>query len=171
MEKSDRLYENETAKDRKDQIYQDWDQLILNLEHFKFSETLEIQVEEENAVEILPNEKTPLHIKKLHCFGILGNNHSFKSITSGKSYYFLKITLRNYEMRLTLAYTESDDVIWLETGLSNENFWNQAKRHMRKFNGTPKKNFNLFLQECVFRFHHGSVANQLKILKRWSNIP
>jgi transposase len=29
-----------------------------------------------------------------------------------------------------------------------ENFWNQAKRHMRKFNGVPKKNFRLFLKEC-----------------------
>ena len=27
-----------------------------------------------------------------------------------------------------------------------ENFWNQAKRHMRKFNGVPKKHFNLFLK-------------------------
>ncbi len=51
-----------------------------------------------------------------------------------------------------------------------ENFWNQSKRILRKYNGIPKKNFNLFLQECVFRFNHGSVANQLKILKRWSNI-
>ena len=26
-----------------------------------------------------------------------------------------------------------------------ENFWNQAKRHMRKFNGVPKAHFGLFL--------------------------
>ncbi len=25
-----------------------------------------------------------------------------------------------------------------------ENFWNQAKRHMRKFNGVPKENFGLY---------------------------
>ena len=30
-----------------------------------------------------------------------------------------------------------------------ENFWNQAKRHLRKFNGVPKSAFALFLQECV----------------------
>lgn len=29
-----------------------------------------------------------------------------------------------------------------------ENFWNQAKRHLRKFNGVPKDNFGLFLKEC-----------------------
>jgi transposase len=29
-----------------------------------------------------------------------------------------------------------------------ENFWNQAKRHMRKFNGVPKDHFPLFLKKC-----------------------
>ena len=28
-----------------------------------------------------------------------------------------------------------------------ENFWNQAKRHMRKFNGVPKAQFGLYLKE------------------------
>jgi transposase len=32
-----------------------------------------------------------------------------------------------------------------------ENFWNQAKRHMRKFNGVPKEHFGLFLKECEWR--------------------
>lgn len=51
-----------------------------------------------------------------------------------------------------------------------ENFWNQSKRVLRKYNGIPKQNFNLFLQECVFRFNYGSVADQLKTLKLWANI-
>jgi transposase len=51
-----------------------------------------------------------------------------------------------------------------------ENFWNQSKRVLRKYNGIPKKNFNLFLQECVFRFNYGSPAAQLKTLNRWANI-
>ena len=29
-----------------------------------------------------------------------------------------------------------------------ENFWNQAKRHMRKFNGVPKAQFVRYLKEC-----------------------
>ena len=29
-----------------------------------------------------------------------------------------------------------------------ENFWNQAKRHLRRFNGVPKQSFHLFLKEC-----------------------
>lgn len=27
-----------------------------------------------------------------------------------------------------------------------ENFWNQAKHHLRKFNGVPKAHFQLFLK-------------------------
>jgi len=51
-----------------------------------------------------------------------------------------------------------------------ENFWNQAKRHMRIFNGVPKHKFNLFLKECEFRFNYGSPGEQLKILKKWIKI-
>jgi len=29
-----------------------------------------------------------------------------------------------------------------------ENFWNQAKRHMCKFNGIPSTPFHLFLKAC-----------------------
>lgn len=32
-----------------------------------------------------------------------------------------------------------------------ENFWSQAKRTLRKYNGIPKNHFNLFLKECEFR--------------------
>jgi transposase len=46
-----------------------------------------------------------------------------------------------------------------------ENFWNQAKRHMRKFNGVPKENFNLFLKECEWRFNIGSPKELLGDLK------
>ena len=46
-----------------------------------------------------------------------------------------------------------------------ENFWNQAKRHMRKFNGVPKENFNLFLKECEWRFNMGSPKELLDDLK------
>ena len=45
--------------------------------------------------------------------------------------------------------------------------WNQAKRHLRKYNGVPKEHFHLFLKECEFRFNFGSPAQQLKTLKCW----
>ena len=48
-----------------------------------------------------------------------------------------------------------------------ENFWNQAKRVLRKYNGIPKNSFYLFLKECEFRFNFGSPKKQLKMLKKW----
>jgi len=47
-----------------------------------------------------------------------------------------------------------------------ENFWNQAKRHMRKFNGVPKEHFGLFLKECEWRFNNSDPASQLYQLKQ-----
>jgi transposase len=46
-----------------------------------------------------------------------------------------------------------------------ENFWNQAKPHLRKYNGIPKANFPLFLKECEWRFNMGSPIQLLKDLK------
>jgi transposase len=51
-----------------------------------------------------------------------------------------------------------------------ENFWNQAKRHLRKFNGVPKKNFRLFLKECEWRFNFPSPKIQLKMLIKWAEL-
>jgi transposase len=48
-----------------------------------------------------------------------------------------------------------------------ENFWNQAKRHMRKFNGVPRENFGLFLKECEWRFNNPKPQAQLKQIKQW----
>ena len=50
-----------------------------------------------------------------------------------------------------------------------ESFWNQAKRHMRKFNGVPKDNFGLFLEECEWHFNTPSPKCQLTQLKQWAN--
>ena len=51
-----------------------------------------------------------------------------------------------------------------------ENFWNQARRVLRKYNGIPKESFPLFLKECEFRFNYGTPKQQLKILKEWADI-
>jgi transposase len=48
-----------------------------------------------------------------------------------------------------------------------ENFWNQAKRHMRKFNGIPKAHFHLFLKECEWRFNNPNPKDQLIQLRQW----
>ena len=42
-----------------------------------------------------------------------------------------------------------------------ENFWNQAKRVLRKYNGIPKNHFHLFIKECEFRFNYGTPKQQL----------
>ena len=51
-----------------------------------------------------------------------------------------------------------------------ENFWNQAKRVLRKYNGINRKSFPLFLKECEFRFNFGTSSQQLKILQKWCGI-
>lgn len=49
-----------------------------------------------------------------------------------------------------------------------ENFWNQAKRHLRRFNGIPKDQFPLFLKECEWRFNYRPTANLYKTLLQWA---
>ena len=51
------------------------------------------------------------------------------------------------------AFTERQDHI---NGI--ENFWNQAKRVLRKYNGIDRKSFPLFLKECEFRFNFGTPS-------------
>jgi transposase len=48
-----------------------------------------------------------------------------------------------------------------------ENFWNQAKRHLRKFNGVPQAHFPLFLKECEWRFNTPNPKTQLHQLNQW----
>ena len=50
-----------------------------------------------------------------------------------------------------------------------ENFWNQAKRTLSRYNGIPKAHFPLFLKETEFRFNYGTPSQQLRTLKRWPN--
>ena len=48
-----------------------------------------------------------------------------------------------------------------------ENFWNQAKRQMRKFNGIPREHFIYILKECEWRFNNPDPKIQIKQLKQW----
>lgn len=48
-----------------------------------------------------------------------------------------------------------------------ENFWNQAKRHLRRFNGIKKENFYWFLKECERRFNGEDHKHLLHQLKHW----
>jgi transposase len=51
-----------------------------------------------------------------------------------------------------------------------ENFWSQAKRHLRGYNGMPKAHFELFLEESEWRFNYGPPRELLKTLRRWTLI-
>ena len=51
-----------------------------------------------------------------------------------------------------------------------ENFWNQAKRVLRKYNGIDRNSFPMFIKECEFRFNYGSPKQQLKTLLNWTGI-
>lgn len=51
-----------------------------------------------------------------------------------------------------------------------ENFWNQAKRHLRRFNGIPKGSFYWFLKECEWRFNGGGHNALLQQLRAWYRI-
>lgn len=48
-----------------------------------------------------------------------------------------------------------------------ENFWNQAKRHLRRFNGIPREHFHLYLKECEWRFNNNDTKRQLIQLNQW----
>ena len=47
-----------------------------------------------------------------------------------------------------------------------ENFWSQAERHLRRYNGVPKGLSELFLKECEWRFHYGAPRELLETLFR-----
>lgn len=85
---------------------------------------------------------------------------------SFKSYNALDVSeFKHFRINHSELFAENNNHI---NGI--ENFWNQAKRHMRKFNGIPKKNFRLFLKECEWRFNFRSPKKQLDILIEWAEI-
>ena len=88
-----------------------------------------------------------------------------------KSYNALDVSeFKNFRINHSKKFVEEKKHI---NGI--ENFWNQAKRHLRqktlqKFNGIPKHRFHLFLKECEFRFNYESPKLLLTTLKKWIKI-
>jgi len=39
-----------------------------------------------------------------------------------------------------------------------ENFWNQAKLHLRRYNRIPRQHFHLFINECEWRFNYRTIG-------------
>ena len=48
-----------------------------------------------------------------------------------------------------------------------ENFWNQAKRHLRGYNGIPRQHFHLFIKECEWRFNYRPIRRMQTTLMSW----
>ena len=46
-------------------------------------------------------------------------------------------------------------------------FWNQAKHHLRKFNGIDRDSFHWFLKECEWHFNGGNHQSLYKHFKQW----
>ena len=80
-----------------------------------------------------------------------------------RSYNVLDVSgFRHFRINHSLDFVDGHNHI---NGI--ENFWNQAKRILRKYNAIPRKNFPLFLKECEFRFNYGSPRQQIRLLLNW----
>ncbi|PCJ90126.1 MAG: IS1595 family transposase [Porticoccaceae bacterium] len=80
-----------------------------------------------------------------------------------RSYNALDVSeFKHYRINHSKLFAESRNHI---NGI--ENFWNQAKRHLRRFNGVPREHFSLFLKECEWRFNNSDPKSQLKQLTQW----
>ena len=49
----------------------------------------------------------------------------------------------------------------------DRNFWNQTKRHRRRFNGIKRTNFYWFLKECACIFNGGDHLQLLTEMTSW----
>lgn len=96
-------------------------------------------------------------------FGIINKKVEPDSIVytdSYRSYNILDVSeFKHFRINHNEKFAEEKNHI---NGI--ENFWNQAKRHLRKFNGIPKEHFHLFIKECQFRFNNPKVEKQLEII-------
>ena len=81
---------------------------------------------------------------------------------SWRGYHVLDVSdFKHYRINHSKLFADNQNHI---NGI--ENFWNQAKRHMRQLNGVPKVNFALFLKECEWRFNNPTPHAQLLQLKQ-----
>ncbi len=83
---------------------------------------------------------------------------------STAAYYFHRLRLLIYQnsphLEMFDGEVEADESYFAErqnhiNGI--ENFWSQAKRHLRKFNGIPKAHFERYLKECEWRFNNSEI--------------
>lgn len=102
--------------------------------------------------------------KSLTLIGIMPERIRLDSIVytdSFRSYDVLDVSeFHHHRINHSETFVDEKDHI---NGI--ENFWNQAKRHLQRYNGIPKAHFHLFLKECEWRFNCRPTSNLLNMLK------
>ena len=89
--------------------------------------------------------------------------HSVVYTDSFRAYDVLDVSeFHHYRINHSKLFAEKNNHI---NGI--ENFWNQSKRHLRRYNVIPREHFHLFLKECEWRFNYRPVANLNKVLVKW----
>ncbi len=71
---------------------------------------------------------------------------------------------KHYRINHSTQFVDKKD--WQNHINGVKNFWNQAKRHMRKFNRIPKAHFELYLKGCEWRFNTPSKKQKSIIIKQ-----
>lgn len=125
--------------------------------------------------------KTPI-------FGLLRHSGRIQTVMASSTVRKSTPALKNRVRPVSIVYTDAPDIhqVLDVSGFrherigdrkravrgraeinSIENFWGQAKRHLRRYGGIPRRHFHLFLKECEWRFNYGSPRNLLEILKHW----
>ncbi len=93
------------------------------------------------------------------------SSYNALDVSDFKHYLFSPNTLglNSYRINHSKLFSEQKNPI---NGI--ENFWNQAKRHMRRFNGVPAAHFHLFLKEFEWRFDTPQPKRQQTQLIQWT---
>ena len=97
--------------------------------------------------------KVILYTKSKMMMGIIQDRIGPDSIVYSDGYHSYNVLdvseFKHYRINHSKLFADKQSHI---NGI--ENFWNQAKRRMRRFNGIPTRHFPLFLKECKWRFNN-----------------
>jgi len=110
-----------------------------------------VEVEDARAATLMP-----IIIKKIKPDSIVYTD-------SWKTYNALDVNqFRHKRINHPVCFSEGKNHI---NGI--ENFWSQAERILRRYNGIDRKFFPLFLKKYKFRFNCDTPKKQLKTLSAW----
>tara|TARA_Y100001968_G_C19085332_1_gene585019 strand:+ start:22 stop:459 length:438 start_codon:yes stop_codon:yes gene_type:complete len=94
------------------------------------------------------------------------NQDSIVYSDSFRGYYVLDVSkFHHVRSNYSEAFVEDRNHI---NGIKN--FRNQAKRHLRRFNGVSRQHSPFYLKECEWRFNHRPTKTLLKVLRKWAKV-